>query len=422
MHQVLTKIWNQDFLRHNITLFLSSMVLAVINYAYHPVLGRLLTVEEYGEAQTLISLFLNLGILAAVFMAVMNNVSAKYRETNPGCILFFIKHFSAMSLRLGILVTLVLFLLSPYVQQFFHIRNIEPLWILSAVGLTLFSNSIYRGVLQGLHDFSGWSLNQILVASSKLFVAIALVLLGFSVSGAIMAFFVSELLGLIAARRRALNNSVFADAKINEKFDETKSVLMEYGLQIFLGSMGMMLLFTSDIFIVKRLFSETEAGLYSGIAAIAKIVFFVSGSVVTVLFPLSSGKKQKQIISLFLSSIGLVLLLGGSVTLVFTLFPEQIVSLLIGDKYLAYAHFLPKMSLILLAYTSMRACHALLLAQRDKTNLLVIGITLVSIFVSTYVLDNSIENIVNIFLYSFTFANVLFFIYVLARYRASSHF
>ena len=64
------------------------MFLAVVNYAYHPILGRMLTVEEYGETQAIVSLFLNIGIIGGVFVAVMNNVAAKYREENPGGVLY----------------------------------------------------------------------------------------------------------------------------------------------------------------------------------------------------------------------------------------------------------------------------------------------------------------------------------------------
>jgi O-antigen/teichoic acid export membrane protein len=48
---------SSDFLRQNAILFVGSLAVSVLNYAYYPVLGRLLKVEEFGEVQVLISLF-----------------------------------------------------------------------------------------------------------------------------------------------------------------------------------------------------------------------------------------------------------------------------------------------------------------------------------------------------------------------------
>ena len=61
------------FLRHNSVFFISAVAVGALNYLYYPIMGRLLNTAQFGEVQTLISLFLQI----AIFLSVLGLVTIK---------------------------------------------------------------------------------------------------------------------------------------------------------------------------------------------------------------------------------------------------------------------------------------------------------------------------------------------------------
>ena len=73
-----------DLIRHNAIFFIGTMGIAVFNYLYYPVIGRLVTVPDFGEIQAVISLFMQLGIVLTAFGYVVTNIvsNASNRDAN----------------------------------------------------------------------------------------------------------------------------------------------------------------------------------------------------------------------------------------------------------------------------------------------------------------------------------------------------
>ena len=70
---MIKKLIKDDFLKNNAIFFIGSMAVAVLNYLYHPILGRMMSVEDFGEVQSLISLFIQLSIFMGVFNIITVN-------------------------------------------------------------------------------------------------------------------------------------------------------------------------------------------------------------------------------------------------------------------------------------------------------------------------------------------------------------
>jgi O-antigen/teichoic acid export membrane protein len=109
------------------------------------------------------------------------------------------------------------------------------------------------------------------------------------------------------------------------------------------------ILLSIDILAVKHYFPPEEAGLYAGIATIARIIYFLAAPITGVLITLVSLKQSdaKNRLQL-LGSLGLILLIGGIGLMVMSLMPSQSITLLVGSRYLAYADLLPKLGLVML--------------------------------------------------------------------------
>lgn len=75
---MIRNFFSDKFFRDNAVFFIGSMVIAVLNYLYHPVLSRMMSVEEFGEVEALLSLTYLTGILLTAFGTIATNIAANH--------------------------------------------------------------------------------------------------------------------------------------------------------------------------------------------------------------------------------------------------------------------------------------------------------------------------------------------------------
>lgn len=167
---MIKKIINDDFLKNNIIFFIGSMAVAVLNYLYHPILGRMMSVEDFGEAQALISLFMQLGIFMGVFNIITVNVAANYEDEKERD-----RIISALR-RIAFYITGALFLaiivLSPLLKNFFQFSSFYPFISLAFLLMTGVSFTFRKAFLQGVSNFKAVSWAGIISAAGRLGVII----------------------------------------------------------------------------------------------------------------------------------------------------------------------------------------------------------------------------------------------------------
>jgi len=122
----------------------------------------------------------------------------------------------------------------------------------------------------------------------------------------------------------------------------------KYAGLVFLTTGFITFLYTADMVFVEHYFPSEKAGFYGGIATIARIVFFVSGSVGTVLISsVKLGVDYRENIKILKKSLGLVSLIGLFLVTFFIFAPELAIKLMVGEQYLDYGYLLVEMSLLL---------------------------------------------------------------------------
>ena len=201
--------------------------------------------------------------------------------------------------------------------------------------------------MQGISDFKAVSWAGIIFAAAKLGFAVILVYFGYRSLGAISALLIAQGLALTYVyfkTRKTLNLNIFTKNKISKVIKAE----YRYAILIFLATSAITFLYTVDVLMVKHWFSPEVAGLYSGIATIARIIFFATGSVSGVLLASIKIKNASEINRKILKK-GLILifLIAGSGFLVFSMFPELVINILIGSRYAVLAPLLPALSLLL---------------------------------------------------------------------------
>ncbi len=359
---MIKKLLNDDFLKNNIIFFAGSMIVAVLNYLYHPILGRMMSVEDFGEVQALISLFMQLGIFTGIFNFIVINITANYEDKEERDEL--ISALRKISFYIAGFLFLIIILSSALLQDCFKLSSFWPFISLAFLLLTGVSFTFRKAFLQGVSDFNAVSWAGIISAGFKLVFAVIFVYFGWRSLGAISGLLIAQGLALLYVYLKTkdkLNLSIFS--KKGSK--EVIKAEYKYAALIFLATSAVTFLYTADVLMIKHWFAPEEAGLYSGIATIARIIFFATGSVCGVLLSTikikNSPEVNKQILKKALVLIGLI---AGVGVVIFSVFSEFIINILIGSRYTVVAPLLWKVSLLLAIVSVINLLFSYFLALR----------------------------------------------------------
>lgn len=406
---MIRRIYKDKFIKNSAVLFAGTMISAVLTYLYHPVLGRMMSIESFGEVEALISLLAILGVILGVYRVIVVNIisNAENIQEKQEIILMLKKS----GLWLIVIMALLIVLLSNNLKNFLNFRSsysFVSLAVLLIIGL--FSG--FRGaILQGLHDFKSVSYAGIISASGRLIFAVFLVYLGWSAFGAITALVIAEALGLLYVFFKTKDKLSLSIRK-KVKFDGSIKNELKYGLLILAVTLCLTFLYSADVIIVKHYYPPGEAGLYSGIATIARIIFFVTGSVAGVLLPSIKMNDVNNENRKILLKAGILLFgVGGMVLLVFSIVPEFVIKLLMGERYLVYANLLPKLSFLLFIISVINLTFFYYLALRKYFLSIVAIISPLIIIILSYFRHSSLSQIIN----NFLLVNILIIIYLFFR-------
>lgn len=307
------------------------------SYLFHLAMGRLLGPTDYGILASLISLSYYLGVPVSVLtLVVVKFVSQKNREKEK--VSFFIKKISKKITPWG-LFTLMIFLLSfPLLKK---LVKVDSFFLFLGLGLSSYLAiylSIISSTLLGIMKFLEFSLFNILGSWLKLLVSVTAVLLGLRVGGAVYATVISTLLSLMIGWgfvKRYIPVDLRGNINIRNSFTGLKS----YSLAILFSNLSLTSLFTFDIILARYFLSPVLAGQYAALSVLGKIIYFASSPLVSVMFPMASERHANggNYHELLGESFLLVLSISVLVSLIYFIFPEQMILILFGQKYISAA-------------------------------------------------------------------------------------
>lgn len=324
------------------------MVVAFLNYLFYPVLGRLMAPADFGDVQALISLIAQSAILFGAFSVVAVNITTN--TENPLERDAIISELQKIAFWIIGVAFVILLISISELKTFFNFSSVFPL-IGLAVILPISAVTTFRNAyLQGVGRFTQLSISGVISSLGRLVLSAGLILLGLKVFGATLGIVFANvfvLVYLFYQTKDSLHLSARTNVHILEKGSVSKE--LKYGVLVFFATSLVTLYYTSDVLIVKHYFSAVDAGLYSGISAIAKILFFAIGPSSAVLL---SSIKLKQTFSenalALKKAFFISFVVGGVGIFTFYTFYGMIVKLMIGGKYVSFAHFLPQAGLVML--------------------------------------------------------------------------
>lgn len=377
--------WADPFWRHNIIFFSGSIAVAGCNYLYYPVLGRLMRLEDFGEVQVLLSLFLQAAIFLGAFSIVTANIVAGYKdEALKHRVIHELEKLATFISLAAIGLTLIFI---HQVQLFLKFSSAYPfvgLLLVMAITIPLTFRIAY---LQGKHDFAGISIGGIIGALGKLLFSAVLVLVGFRTLGAVAGIIVAQAIALAYLTRRVRSRGSTYQLGLNiwgwPNLNLVKSEL-RYGALVLVVLLVATLLYSSDVVVIKHYFSPRQAGTYAGIESIGRIIFFATASIAGVLFPsVSLTKSPADNHRVLKRSVLLVLAISLPILLVFTILPRFIIELLVGARYLPLAYLLPRLgvAITLISLVNLFFYYFLALRRQFVAAIAVSGAGITGVFV-----------------------------------------
>jgi O-antigen/teichoic acid export membrane protein len=308
----------------SVVLLAGSGLTTVINLAYNVIIAWFLGPKSFGHATVVYTILIILSAVSLAFQIVSAKVVAQQGSEETKAQVYRVFHHSACGC--GLLVALVLFLFRDGITAYLNLPD-SVLIALLAIGAAFYIPlGSRRGYIQGRYQFRQLAMNLVLEGLVRLGGSALLVLLGYGVRG------------VIAANAAALAVAYFAIApRLPQRSPNPLGFWYAFceASQALLFFTGQMLINNCDIVLVKHLFSAQEAGLYSAIALVGRVMFSLSSAVVNSTFPLvaGTGKEQRRDPRVISTSLLLVLGIGAVLVLGLWIMPSGMWTSLLGPGF-----------------------------------------------------------------------------------------
>src|SRR5947209_12207481 len=315
--------------RQNLVLFFGGLIAGVGGFVYHAIAGRILGPEVYGQVAFLIAVYAVGTGPALIIITVLARYTAMLAARgDPG-----VRSLTARTVRLVAIPCLAFILLTALfgraIAVYAHVGSTIPILVLGFSIALIWQVAIPRGILQGLQRFTSLSLNLSLELVIRTSVVFVLLKAGYAVSGAMAAVFaglaIVFVLGLYSLRDHFRGTGSRVRLRVMAGFSLTAAA----------GIIGVQILYNQDVILAEHYLNSHDGGIYGGLNKIGTILFFLTLSVLPVLFPrvVEAVAKDEHPGRLLLWSAGILTALGVGAVLVCAAVPWLVLGVLFGPSF-----------------------------------------------------------------------------------------
>jgi len=400
--------FKDKLLKGSLILFVGNLVGSGCNYLFQFFMSRHLSVADFGAMNSLLSLLMITGVPAMSILLV----SAKYVSNFKAAaevekIRLFQRKVLKRLTSYGSGLVLLMLLSTPWVAGYLKIDSYAPVIIMFLLILFSFLIPVNLGVVQGLQRFLTLGFLGGFSGFSRLVFGILLIVLGFSLNGAMTAILLSSLT-LFLMPFYFLRDIPASDPGVDDLGIGVKRII-GYSTPVVLSSLGIMALTNMDLILVKHYFPAEQAGVYASVAVLGRTVFYFPGVIVMAMFPIVSESYalSKNPSHLLKKALGVTILLAGLGLIVLLIVPDLMLSFLFGKTFSQGASLLRMFSIAMffVALTNILANFYLAIERRWFLVVLLLGCTvemvLIFLFHQTLVAVPTILTAVNLFIFLF---------------------
>lgn len=325
-------------IRSGAIIFLASMIGNISNYLFQFYMGRRLSLEDYGALNAVFSIMVIVSIPTVTIMLVVAKYVSTFRAKGEnGRIASLYRNSLVKMLLLGMVFFTPFLLFNSQITRYLKLDNGWPVIV---IGIGLFFSFIVTsnlGMLQGLQKFYYFGAGIGLLGFFKLFFGVVFVIFGFGLNGAVASVPVSFICVIVLTAIPLLPY-----IKEKESVERQTREILSYSIPVLAASIAFAILTNIDLILVKHIFPPETAGLYSSLSVLGKTILYLPSAFVLALFPIVSESHSLNQDTYRILGKGLVYTAFISIAgvLVFTFFPELILKIMFGNKFLTIAPLL----------------------------------------------------------------------------------
>lgn len=325
-------------------MLVSSVFVGVMNLIYNFAVAHKLGAGQFGHASAIYTVLMLLSSVTLSFQLLCSKFVARSDSESERIAIYNLLHRRSWLAGLG--VGLALLGASSAISDYLNLPS--PLLVrVLAIGIVFYVPlGTRRGFMQGTYDFVPLAVNFSLEAVVKLIGAVALMSAGYSAEGVVGAISASLIVAYFVA--------IPSKHHLGKVQQTTLRAGMEEGVQAVIFFIGQVIINNLDIVLVKHFFDATQAGVYAAIALIGRVVYMLSWSVVSSMFPFSAGVRSHEKDGRAVLTTALLLASGISGLFIFAawLMPRGLWHILLGAGFPAESHNFYSSLLVLYALTT----------------------------------------------------------------------
>jgi O-antigen/teichoic acid export membrane protein len=305
-------------------MLLSSVFVGCMNLIFNFAVAHRLGADSYGHASVVYTLLMLLSSITLSFQLLCSKFVARSDSSAEKIAIYHLLH--RWSWICSVLVGGVLALAGGAITGYLNLPTSKLIWLLGVAILFYVPLGARRGFMQGTYAFRRLALNFALEVMVKLLGALAL-MTPLAVEGVVMAMAASVVVAYFAAIPNQQSIQGIPGTSLRSGVGE--------GVQAATFFIGQVIINNVDIVLVKHFFDATQAGVYAAIALVGRVVYMLSWSVVSSMFPFAAGIRSDEQggYTVLRTALALVAVIASLFTLGAWVAPRALWQLLLGRGF-----------------------------------------------------------------------------------------
>lgn len=342
MRKLATKVISHPLFSGSFVMVAGSMGVNVINYVYHVIMGRVLGPVSYGTLLSLYSILYLVSIIPmSTSVSIVKFISA---AKNKKELVNIYSGVNRLILKIAIVSSILMVIASPAIANFLKIKELFAVIMMAPILFLSLVTLVNQASSQGLLKFSGVVGPNVVSAVGKFVLGLLFVFIGWGVMGAVGGVALGAAFAYLVSL--SVINKIIPKIKARD-FD--LSPFIKFALPALFQALAFTSFFTVDVLLAKHYLTPFDAGIYSAISTLGKIIYFAATPIASVMFPIVSGRhaKGEKYHQVFYAAFLATVVLSLGVTGIYWLFPKIAIGILFGAKYLSAQSELVWMSLFI---------------------------------------------------------------------------
>lgn len=343
-------------------MLISTVVGGILGYAFQVLMGRMLSVADYGLFVTLMALLTVIAVpLGALNMVVTRKASAYRANGQDGRTAAMYWWVNKRVFWAAAMFVLCALPFAAAIRDYFDLESLVPVLIFLLLILVTPFGPMNTAVLQSQQEFRWLAAYGIAIHAFKILFCVALILVGLELNGALAGMVLASTaiwLMTYAPLRRTVAlpaNTKGAGGHLSFKA----------AIPVLIANLAFAIMTQIDMVLVKHYFDAHQAGIYAAASVLGKAVMYLPGAIAIAMFPMVAENQSRAQSSahLFLSAMAFTAALSGAGALFYFLFSEEIIAMLYGQNYQGADELLRYYGLAMLPMTLVMVAEYFLIAK-----------------------------------------------------------